>query len=332
MPLRGIIADQQNSRSTGHVTHSSGAVLLARNSGSEGGVVRGGMGVNVVCSQHRARKLLQQIVLFIRGAVGTNHADGLSALGVADLTQAFAYMFNRFFPRSGLESAVLANQRMAQAVFVVKEIESIAAFDAEKVAINAALVAIIAANNVHAGIGATHAERGLAAVATVRADGADVVHLPRAGLVTVRAGSQRTHRADVNAHAAFFAIQVVALVGRDHGAGAPELHAECGDVHGLSANTHATVAKNATWTVKEDDRRPLLLFFVQLAFHVTRLGRAVLEGHVLQFAFAAGIAYGAIQRMIAQQQLDHRFARLPNFVGIGGHDHSIRDLYGARGL
>ena len=50
-----------------------------------------------------------------------------------------------------------------------------------------------------------------------------------------------------------------------------------------------------------------------LDVHELRFGSAVLEGHVLQFAFAAGIADGTIQRMVGQQQFQHRLARLPIF-------------------
>ena len=63
-----------------------------------------------------------------------------------------------------------------------------------------------------------------------------------------------------------------------------------------------------------------------------RFGRAVREGHVLQFALAAGVAYRAIQRMVTQQQLDHGLARLLDLVGVGGDDHAFGDPRGACGL
>ena len=71
---------------------------------------------------------------------------------------------------------------------------------------------------------------------------------------------------------------------------------------------------------------------MQLAFHVARFSRAVLESHVLQFAFATGIAHRTIQRMITQQKLDHGFAGLADFIGFGGNHHSVSDLDGAGGL
>src|SRR6478609_10398927 len=111
-------------------------------------------------------------------------------------------MLNCFFPCGGRELAVFADERLAQAVFVIEIIERVAALDAQKIAVDSALVAVIAANNVHACIRPADAERGLAAIAAMRADGAKVLHLPRARLVAVSAGGERANRADVDAHAA----------------------------------------------------------------------------------------------------------------------------------
>src|SRR2546422_336931 len=71
------------------------------------------------------------------------------------------------------KAAVLANQGLGKTLIMVREVERVAAFDAEKIAIDAALVAIVSAHNFHAAIATAHAERGLAAVGTVGAGGAD---------------------------------------------------------------------------------------------------------------------------------------------------------------
>ncbi len=69
-----------------------------------------------------------------------------------------------------------------------------------------------------------------------------------------------------------------------------------------------------------------------LGLGVEALARAVLEGHVLQFALAARIAYRAIQRMIPQQQLNRRLPRLRNLCRLGdknlplGHRRRARRL------
>ncbi len=112
-------------------------------------------------------------------------------------------------PGDGLELAVgLAEERLGDAVFVVGEVEGVTALVAEEVAVDAGLVAVVAADDLAAVGGAANAEGGLAAVAAVRADGGDVVHLPGAGLVAVGAGGERAHGAGVDAHAALLAVDV----------------------------------------------------------------------------------------------------------------------------
>ena len=120
-----------------------------------------------------------------------------------------------------------------------------------------------------------HAERGLAAVAAMRADGGDVVHLPRAGLVAIGAGGQRADRADVDAHAALFAVQVIARCwARSRWSHGAVLDAQRPDVHAFAAHAHAAVAEDAARPVKEDHGRPLLLFAMLLDLDVLRVSAA----------------------------------------------------------
>src|SRR5580700_7735043 len=120
----------------------------------------------------------------------------------------------------------------------------------------------------------------------MRADGTDVGHLPRTRFIAVRAGSERADRANVDAHAALFAVQVILLVGRDHGAGAAILNAQGPDVHAFAADAHAAIAEDAAGTIEENDGRPLLFFAMLLDLDEFRFTCAILEGHVLQFALA----------------------------------------------
>src|ERR1039457_691874 len=117
---------------------------------------------------------------------------------------------------------------------------------------------------------------------------------------------------------------MIRLVGCDDGADTAILNAESPYVHPLATNAHATITKNAARAVEIDDGRPLLLFAMVFRLGVLGFGSTVGESHVLQFAFAAGIAHGAIERMVAKQQLNHRLARLTYFIAIGGDDHALR--------
>src|SRR5512142_533116 len=135
------------------------------------------------------------------------------------------------------------------------------------------------------------------------ADSSDVVHFPRARLVTIRAAGERADRTDVNAHAAFFAPQIVPdsgllIVGGDDLRGAAVLDTERPHVHAFAANADAAVAHDAARPVEVNHRRPLLL--VAMVLDIDKLGfsRAVGEGHVLEFALAARVADRAIEWVV----------------------------------
>src|SRR5215472_14837120 len=102
----------------------------------------------------------------------------------------------------------------------------------------------------------------------MRADSADVRHFPRPRLVTVRAGGQRAHRADINAHAALFAFQMIFAIGSDGGSDAAVLHPQRPNIHGLAADAHAAIAENAARAIEENYGRPLLLLAMLLELHV----------------------------------------------------------------
>src|ERR1700693_3497797 len=192
---------------------------------------------------------------------------------------------------------------------MISKIKRVSSLDAEEVAVRSALIAIIATNNLHARIRAAHPQSRLAAIPAMRADGADMLHLPGTRLIAIRPGSKRPHRANVDAHAALFALQMVSLIRRDDRTNAAVLHSQRPNVHALTADTHAAVTKDASWTIEEHHRRPLLLILMILGLHELRFGLPIGECHVLQFALAAGIAHRTIQRMISQQKFDHGLAR-----------------------
>src|ERR1700686_5270174 len=206
---------------------------------------------------------------------------------------------------------------------MLRKVESIAPFDAKEIAIDSTFVAIVSAHNLRARLTLANAQSRLAAIAAVGADRAHMIHLPRPRLVAIRSRGERADWADIDAHAALFAVEVIVLIRGDDRTDAAILHAERPNVHAFAANAHAAVTKNAARAIEINHRRPLLLFLVVLRLHEFRFGGAIGERHVLQFAFAAGIAHRAIQGMVPKQQLDHRLARLPNFITPGRGDHAL---------
>src|SRR5690348_5883392 len=102
-----------------------------------------------------------------------------------------------------------------------------------------------------------------------------MLHFPWASLIAVCARSERANRAYVDAHAALFALEVVAKIRNNGGTRSAIVNSQSGDVHALIAHTHAAVAENAARTVEVDHRRPLLLVAMVLEINKLRLGGAI---------------------------------------------------------
>ena len=85
-------------------------------------------------------------------------------------------------------------------------------------------------------------------------------------LIAVRAAGERADRADVDAHAALVAFEMVAFVGDDLGNDAAVGDAERAHAHAFIADAHAAVAENAARRIVEHHGRPLLLVDVDLLF------------------------------------------------------------------
>src|SRR3974390_1218942 len=217
MLLRRIAANQEERPPRAHIAQGSRRVGLARHRRCESREVRRAMVVDVVGPKHRACELLQQVVLFVAGTVGTNNSTDSGACRSRFL-ESTGDQLERLVPRRRNKLPVTFNQRARDALFMVGKIEGVASLDAQEVAVDSTLVAIVAAHDLHPGVRAAHSQGGLAAVTAMRADGAKVLHLPRPCLVAVSAGGERADRADVDAHAALFALQMLLLVRCNDGA------------------------------------------------------------------------------------------------------------------
>src|ERR1039458_5771398 len=155
--------------------------------------------IDVVGAEHAPRELLQIVILFVGGVVGADDAESARA---NRLLEFLGHRGQRLRPRNLFQLAIDAHQRRLQAVGMVVEIEAVAAFDAQELAVDAGAVAIVATQ--YAVI--ARAERGFAAVGAVRTNGADVGHLPRPRLATVDAAGERADGANVDAGAALVAL------------------------------------------------------------------------------------------------------------------------------
>src|SRR5271154_5171068 len=247
---------------------------------------------------------------------------------VANLFQAARYFFERVFPACRFQLAIAAHQRLAHAFGVGGEVETEAALAAEEFTVHAGLIAIIGAQD----FVVAHAEGGLAAVRAVRAGIGDILHFPGARLIAIGAAGERADGTNIDTHTTFFAGQLARLVGNDHGMHAARAHPERFHVHSFIAYAHATEAHDAAWRIVINQRRPLFFRIVQLFFGEAAVIQAVTESHVLQFALAALIADGTIERMIREQELDHILTRFVNLLGVRLYDHAFGSDERARGL
>ncbi len=224
----------------------------------KGRVVGGAFVVNVVGLKNRPRKFLQQIILFVGGAVGADDADGgcRRPSGIANFFQLACRRNAAHAPR-WLAPACPEHcaPAVGQPLGALDKVKSEAALGAEKVAIDAALVAIVGAHNFGAVVRLAHAQRHLAAVGAMRANRRHVIHLPRPRLVAIAAAGKRAHGANVDAHAALLAIELTGLavarniVRHNHRADAAILHAERPHIHAFAAHADAAVTENAARAV-----------------------------------------------------------------------------------
>ena len=260
--------------------------------------------IDVLGAQSLAREFREEKILFVGGVVRPDDAE-FPAAHFDFVRSGPPTISSAFDQEIGSKPFARAQHGRLQAFRMLDEIESVAALDAQKFAVDAAAVAIVAAND----LVVADAQRGAAAVGAMRADGADVLHFPGPRLITINAAGERAHRTDVDAGAALVAFQMIVMVGNDLGDHAAVGHAQRLHAHAFIADPHAAVAQNAARRVEEHHRRPLLFVGVDLALDEAAFARSVAEHHVLQFALAALVAHRAIQRMIGQQELERPLAR-----------------------
>ncbi len=277
------------------------------------------MVIDVIRAETLAGELLEVEVFFVRGVIGSDDAELTAAR--LDLAELFRNRRERFRPGDRFEFAADADHRRLQAVRVIVEIERVAAFDAEELAVDAGAIAVVAANDLFV----ANAERRLAAVGTVRADGSDVLHFPGTRLVAISAAGERSDRADVDALAAFVALQVIAFVRRDERNGSAVDDAESADPHAFVADANAAEAENAARAVIENYRGPLLLVDVEFGFGEAAFAGAVAEHHVLQFALAALVADRAVEGVVGQQEFERVLAGGSHLCGVGMDYHAVAD-------
>ena len=160
-----------------------------------------------------------------------------------------------------------------------------------------------------------------------------VLDVPGPGAEAVRVGGQGPDWTEVG-DIAVKRRDVGALVeGADEGAVAALEQLQLLVLGDLLAEAHAAVAEDAALAVDRDQRRELdRLLEVPLLVDHPAAARAPAHGDVLERAFAAFVADRAVERVVDEQELDHRALRLLDLVGAGVDDHPVADRGRAGGL
>src|SRR5271165_6579624 len=141
MLFGGIIADQQNGRRVLYVAHGRRCVRFSCKRRGKGREVGGAVVIDVVGAQHQPRKLLQQVVLFVAGAVRTDDADRSRTSIGEGLLEFRGDEFERLLPGRRSELTLALDERLPNAVLMMGKVEGVTALDAQEVAVYAALVA-----------------------------------------------------------------------------------------------------------------------------------------------------------------------------------------------
>src|SRR6516225_3775517 len=103
--------------------------------------------IEVICLQNDAREFRKQVPLFVCDAARAHHAN--HAIVIADFRETLSDQLESFFPARRSEFPILPDEGMRQTVRMMSKIERVPAFDAQKIIINATLVAIVGANDFH---------------------------------------------------------------------------------------------------------------------------------------------------------------------------------------
>ena len=165
----------------------------------------------------------------------------------------------------------------------------------------------------------------------MRRDGVFLSQLPGPGRITERLGGQGADRTQVDDIARQLGFDALFYVGADLHILAPAGRAELANTGDLFAETHAARAMDAAGQIGLDQGADIFILDHPFLFLIARDIAAIAEREVLQLAFAALIADGAIQRMIDEEEFHDGFLRVQRSLRAGAHLHVRHDGRGAGG-
>ena len=275
--------------------------------------------VKLAGAQALPEKFLKGVVGFVGGPGRSHPVNRLGAVGLNRLFELGGYQVQGLVPGGFPEFALIFDQRGLEAVVSFHRRPAEPAPAAEQHGIFVHHPHDLAVFGVHV-VGAAAAAEG--------AGDLGLGPFPGPGPVLELLVDQGPHRADVDAGAAEFAIQGYGPRGQ-FGEIAPQREIDGHGPHPVPADAHAAAAGDAA---------------VRMALHhlgdVVRVGRQfdrvqVHRGHrqgvsqVLQLAFPALVADGALQGMVDEHQLHQLLAQGGKLGRVGHHLHAFGDRSGA---
>ncbi len=179
----------------------------------------------------------------------------------------------------------------------------------------------------------TDREGDVALARAERADRAGVLDVPRPGAEPVGGVGERAHRAQLDDVARERRLVGAAVEGAHEGVVGPVEEGQLVVLGDLLREPHAAVAEDAPLAVDRNQRRQRdRLGEVALGLDEAAAARAPAVGDVLERALAALVADRAVERVVDEQELDHRVLRVLHAVGLRVDDHAVLDGRRARSL
>src|SRR4029453_19369215 len=143
------------------------------------------------------------------------------------------------------------------------------------------------------------------------ADGRHVLDLPRARLEAVERGGQRPDRTELHHVSGEGGAIRLVLEGRDHRLAPAVAGDQLSVLRDLVGEARAAVAEDAALAVERDQRRDGDRLFESELREPHPCGAGpVAERQILQRALAALVAYGTVERMVDEDELERRLLTL----------------------
>ena len=240
----------------------------------------------------------------------------------ARLLQRSARRRQRLLPRRGHQLGALAHQRLDDPLVDVHGLVAEAAAVAHPAVVD---LRVVAREHAHDALVA-HGQLDVAVRRAARADRARALDVPRPRAEAVRARRQRADRAQLDDVARERADVRMAVERADVAVRAALEQDQLVVLADLLREAHAAVAEDAALAVDRDRRRQLeRLLEVALGLDEARRARPPAVRDVLQRALAALVADRAVERVVDEQELDHRALGLVHAVGLRVDDHAVPD-------